>query len=97
MRTAILAAGPEAVRRREEETVVQFRARRFHPDYLFESEGSTAGGRALEAQSFDGDLLGAALRLVRPPVPEFTAFGGMMVDRDDIGHLLGIAKRFCLS
>ena len=36
--------------------------------------------------------LGAALALVRPPIPEFTVLGGMMVDRDDIPHLLGMTK-----
>jgi hypothetical protein len=37
-------------------------------------------------------LLGGALRLVRPPIPEFTLLGGMMVDRTDIGHLLSAAS-----
>ncbi|MFX4222886.1 MAG: FAD-dependent oxidoreductase [Thalassobaculum sp.] len=43
MREAFLAAGPEAIRRLEESTVVQFRARPFHPDYLSELEGSVSG------------------------------------------------------
>ena len=37
-------------------------------------------------------LLGADLDKIRPPIPEFTIFGGMMVDRTDIGHLLAIRK-----
>ena len=41
---------------------------------------------------FDGRLLGADLDKIRPPIPEFTIFGGMMVDRTDIGHLLAIRK-----
>jgi len=49
-------------------------------------------GRALEPLPFDGRLLGGALRLVRPPIPEFTLLGGMMVDRTDIGHLLSAAS-----
>ncbi|MDF1790944.1 MAG: FAD-dependent oxidoreductase [Thalassobaculaceae bacterium] len=92
MRDAFLAAGPEAVRRLEDETVVRFRARPFHPDYLYELEGSISGGRALEAQPFDGGTLGRALRKLRPPIPEFTLLGGMMVDRDDIGHLMNLTK-----
>jgi hypothetical protein len=59
-----------------------------HPDYLSELEGSTLCGRALEPLPFDGRLLGPLRTLVRPPIPEFTVLGGMMVDRDDIGHLL---------
>ncbi len=39
---------------------------------------------------FDGRQLGKALDLIRPPIPEFTILGGMMVDRTDIGHLLGL-------
>ena len=30
--------------------------------------------------------------LVRPPIPEFTVLGGMMVDRIDIGHLLNLTR-----
>ncbi|WP_281684973.1 FAD-dependent oxidoreductase [Thalassobaculum salexigens] len=92
MRQAFLEAGPEAIRRLEEQTVVRFRARPFHPDYLYELEGSVSGGRALEALPFDGGTLGRALRKLRPPIPEFTLLGGMMVDRDDIGHLMNLTK-----
>lgn len=92
MRERFLEAGPEAVRRLEETTRVQFRARPFHPDYLYDLEGAVPGGRALEAQPFDGATLGGALRRLRPPIPEFTVLGGMMVDRDDIGHLLKMAR-----
>lgn len=90
LREAFLAAGPEAIRRLEERTIVQFRARPFHPDYLSELEGSVSGGRALEALPFDGGALGEGLRKLRPPIPEFTLLGGMMVDRDDIGHLMNV-------
>lgn len=92
MRQTFLEAGPEAVRRLEEETVVRFRARPFHPDYLYELDGSASGGRALEVLPFDGGTLGRALRMLRPPIPEFTLLGGMMVDRDDIGHLMSVTK-----
>ena len=60
----------------------------FHPDYLYELEGSTSCGRALEPEPFDGRALGADLALIRPPIPEFTILGGMVIDRDDIRHLL---------
>ena len=63
-----------------------------HPDYRSELEGAALAGRALEPLPFDGRLLGDAFELVRPPLPEFTLLGGMMVDRTDIGHLLASTK-----
>jgi succinate dehydrogenase/fumarate reductase flavoprotein subunit len=83
-----LAAGPEMVRFLEARSEVRLRAYRHHPDYLADAEGATLSGRVLEAVPFDGRRLGQAFSLLRDPLPEFTLFGGMMVDRTDIGHLL---------
>src|SRR5438046_2905479 len=47
-------------------------------------------GRALEPVPFDGRLLGEDLERIRPPIPEFTILGGMMVDRTDINHLVSL-------
>ena len=88
LREAFLDAGPEAIHTLLDRTEVQFRARPFHPDYLYELEGSTSCGRALEPEPFDGRALGPDLALIRPPIPEFTILGGMAIDRDDIRHLL---------
>jgi hypothetical protein len=68
---------------------VRLRAYPYHPDYLQELDGASLNGRVLEAVPFDGRRLGAALDMVRPPIAAFTLFGGMMVDRTDIRHLLG--------
>jgi succinate dehydrogenase/fumarate reductase flavoprotein subunit len=92
MRRAFLDAGPKAVAHLETHSDVKYRARPFHPDYLSEIEGSTLRGRALEPLPFDGRKLGRAFSLIRPPLPEFTVLGGMMVDRDDVGHLLNLTK-----
>ncbi|MBL8348656.1 MAG: FAD-dependent oxidoreductase [Rubrivivax sp.] len=92
VREALLAHGGEAVAKIEKHSQVKYRIRPFHPDYLSELEGSTLCGRALEPLPFDGRLLGADFDLVRPPMPEFMVLGGMMVDRDDIPHLLGWHK-----
>lgn len=89
LRRAFLAHGAEAVATMQAHSHLQYRARPFHPDYLSELEGSTACGRAIEPLPFDGRLLGDWFPLVRPPIPEFTVLKGMMVDRDDIAHLLG--------
>lgn len=92
LREAFLRAGPAAIHRLEDDAGVPFRARPFHPDYLHELEGSADRGRALEPLPYDGRALGRDLALIRPPIPEFTILGGMMVDRDDIAHLLKIGR-----
>lgn len=92
LREAFLAAGPEVVETLENKTDVHFRPRPFHPDYLYELEGATSFGRALEPTPFEAGELGADLALIRPPIPEFTILGGMMIDRDDIGHLMKMGK-----
>lgn len=92
IREALLANGGDAVRKIEQHSHVKYRIRPFHPDYLSELEGSTTCGRALEPLPFDGRLLGDDFPLVRPPIPEFMVLGGMMVDRDDIPHMLGWNK-----
>jgi hypothetical protein len=71
---------------------VQLRAFAHHPDYLSDLPDASSRGRVLECLPFDGRLLGDALALVRPPIPEFTVLGGMMVDRIDIGHLLNMTR-----
>ncbi|MBA91471.1 MAG: FAD-binding dehydrogenase [Phyllobacteriaceae bacterium] len=88
MRDAFLNAGPLAIDALEDRAGVHFRARPFHPDYLHEIEGSTSFGRALEPVPFDASGLGQDLKLIRPTIPEFTILGGLLIDRDDIAHLL---------
>lgn len=92
MREAFLVNGPTAIDVLEDRTEAHFRARPFHPDYLYEIEGSTSCGRALEPYPYDASGLGDDLRLIRPPIPEFTILGGLMIDRDDIAHLLKMTK-----
>jgi succinate dehydrogenase/fumarate reductase flavoprotein subunit len=92
LRASFLKAGPEAVDILEKHSEVKLRAYARHPDYRSELEGAGVAGRALEPLPFDGRLLGEAFKLLRPPLPEFTPLGGMMVDRTDIGHLLSSTK-----
>lgn len=94
LRLAFLNNGAKAVAHIEANSHVKYQCRQFHPDYMSELEGSRLRGRAIEPIPFDGRKLSPALSLVRPPIPEFTVLGGMMVDRDDIGHLLNITKRW---
>jgi succinate dehydrogenase/fumarate reductase flavoprotein subunit len=92
LRRAFLDSAPDAIAALEDNTDVKFRAYPTHPDYVQEVEGATLQGRALEALPFDGRLLGKTFALLRPPIPEFTILGGMMVSRVDIDHLLKLTK-----
>lgn len=91
MRAAFLKAGPEAIHKLVDNTEVQFRVCAFHPDYMADLEGAVTCGRALEPLPYITRHLGDNLKLLRPPIEEFTVLGGMMINREDIGHLL---KRF---
>ncbi len=92
LRQSFIDNGPHAIAKLEAHSALQFQVRMLHPDYLSELEGSVLRGRAIEPQPFDGKLLGPNLNLVRDPIPEFTVLGGMMVDRDDIFHLLRLTE-----
>lgn len=90
LRESFLRAAPQAIATLESKSDVHFRPYATHPDYESDVEGSTMRGRALEPVPFDGRALGEDLNRIRPPIPEFTLFGGMMIDRTDIGHLLNL-------
>lgn len=94
MREAFVNNGYKAVAHIQANSDVKYVVRPTHPDYISDLPGSVMRGRAIEPISFDGRLLGENFKYVRPPIPEFTVLGGMMVDRDDIGHLLKLTKSF---
>jgi succinate dehydrogenase/fumarate reductase flavoprotein subunit len=94
LRAAFLAHGPEAVEYLEANTEVRLQPVKTYPDYYPEKPGATAGGRVLEPVTFDGASLGANFGRLRPPLPEFTLFGGMMVNRLDIPHLRKFGRSF---
>ncbi|HJU49424.1 MAG TPA: FAD-dependent oxidoreductase [Pseudogulbenkiania sp.] len=94
LRQAFLDNGARAVEQIEAHSEVKYRPYAKHPDYISELGGSTLNGRALEPLPFDGRRLGELFKLVRPPIPEFTVLGGMMVDRTDINHLLGLTRSY---
>ncbi len=92
LRETFLARGPEAVDYLAANTEVRLQPVKTYPDYYPEKPGATAGGRVLEPVSFDGATLGANFARLRAPLPEFTLFGGMMVNRLDIPHLRKIGR-----
>jgi succinate dehydrogenase/fumarate reductase flavoprotein subunit len=87
LRDIFLSRGPEAIAWLEANTDLRFQPVKLYPDYYPDLPGATAGGRVLEPVVFDGAALGANFSRLRPPLPEFTLFGGMMVNRLDIPHL----------
>jgi len=86
-RDTYLETGPRVVDYLDRRSEVKFTPYARHPDYLANRPGATIGGRPLAPLPFDGRLLGADFALVRPPIGEFMALGGMMIGRDDIEPL----------
>lgn len=86
-REAFLTTGPEAVDYLARNSEVKFAPYARHPDYLSNRPGTTLAGRPLAPLPFDGRRLGADFALLRPPIGEFMALGGMMIGRDDIEPL----------
>jgi succinate dehydrogenase/fumarate reductase flavoprotein subunit len=86
-REVYLETAPDVVEYLDRRSEVKFAPYARHPDYLANRPGATVGGRALVPLPFDGRLLGADFELVRPPIGEFMALGGMMIGRDDIEPL----------
>jgi len=86
-RDTYLQTGPHVVDYLDRRSEVKFTPYARHPDYLANRPGATIGGRPLAPLPFDGRLLGADFELVRPPIGEFMALGGMMIGRDDIEPL----------
>ena len=86
-REIYLQTGPEVVDYLDRRSEVKFTPYARHPDYLANRAGATVAGRPLAPLPFDGRLLGRDFALVRPPIAEFMALGGMMVGRDDIEPL----------
>ncbi len=92
LRDAYLRTGPEAIDYLVARSEVKFLPCGTHPDYRSNMPGAAVSGRAIIPAPFDGRLLGVDFRRVRPPIPEFMVFGGMMVGKPDIAPLIG---RFC--
>jgi succinate dehydrogenase/fumarate reductase flavoprotein subunit len=92
LRDTYLRTGPAAIDYLSVRTDVRFLACGPHPDYRSNMVGAAFAGRAIVSEPFDGRLLGEDFRRVRPPVPEFMVFGGMMVGKADIVPLIGRFK-----
>src|SRR6478752_1106319 len=92
LRNAYLRTGPAVIDYLCARSDVQFISCGKHPDYRSNMPGAALAGRAIVPEPFDGRLLDGDFRRIRPPVPEFMIFGGMMVGKADISPLIGRFK-----
>ena len=86
VRETFLANAAPAMAWLEAHTSVRLQPVEVYPDYYPNLPGAALGGRVLEPVPFDARRLGKAFSMLRPPLPEFTLFGGMMVARPDLAH-----------
>jgi succinate dehydrogenase/fumarate reductase flavoprotein subunit len=93
-RAAFLAHAAAAIDALEARTELRFMPVASYPDYYPDREGAALGGRVLEPVPFDGAKLGRHFALLRPPLPEFMVFGGMMIGRADLVHFRNFARSF---
>jgi 3-oxosteroid 1-dehydrogenase len=85
---ALLESGADLLTFLHDSTEVRLDPVAVHPDYLQHLPGASLGGRAFAPREYDGRLLGNDFARIRPPMPEFMVFGGMMVSKADIPLLL---------
>ena len=96
-RRTFLERAPEMIAYLEKNTSVKLQAVPIYPDYEVDAPGASTNGRVLEPVRFDARALGPAFDMVRPPLPEFSLFGGMMIARPDIVHFRNVFRSMCSS
>ena len=89
-RETYIQHGREAIDYLERHTSVKLKPVPFYPDYYPDLRGARKGARVLEPVAFDASTLGSWFKKLRPPIPEFTILGGMMVAREDLPHFRAI-------
>lgn len=92
LRHVFLEKAPEMIAYLAEHTAVKLQEVPIYPDYEVDAPGASTRGRVLEPVRFDARELGSGFDMVRPPLPEFTLFGGMMVGRPDIVHFRNVFR-----
>ena len=86
---AFLDAAPRMVDFLHAHTAVRFALQRGFADWHPQATGFSREGRLLVPVNFDGRALGEHLALLRPPLAEFNAPGGMMIGLADMAHAAG--------
>ena len=83
---AFLDAAPRMVDFLHQRTVVRFAMQRGFADWHPAAHGFMREGRLLVPLDYDGRELGAHFALLRPPLAEFNAPGGLMIGLPDMVH-----------
>ncbi|MDB5885908.1 MAG: fumarate reductase [Polaromonas sp.] len=91
---AFLAAAPSMVDFLQTHTAVRFKVQRGFADWHPQASGFSRDGRLLCPLEFDGRALGGHFGLLRPPLAEFNAPGGLMIGLDDMGHAANMSRSF---
>jgi succinate dehydrogenase/fumarate reductase flavoprotein subunit len=91
---AFIQEGPKALAYMEQHTALRYTPRALSPDYHNDLPGSTDAGRVLEMGAFEGRDLGPWFGLLRAPPPGMMLYGGLMLNRESIGHFLRLTKSF---
>jgi len=97
VRDAFLRHAPRAIDWLETHDILRLQPVALYPDYYPDLPGATLGGRVLEPVPFDARRLGKDFALLRPPLPEFTLFGGMMVPRADLVNFRNVGRSWHAS
>jgi succinate dehydrogenase/fumarate reductase flavoprotein subunit len=91
---AFLDAAPEMVDYLHAHSQVRFTVQRGFADWHPTAAGFSPEGRLLVPENYDGRRLGAYFALLRPPLTEFNAPGGMMFGISDMPHIANVARSF---
>jgi succinate dehydrogenase/fumarate reductase flavoprotein subunit len=83
-----LEQGPRMVSFFMEHTSLSFISGNTIPDFHGGSPGAALGGRSVYATPFDGRLLGARIKDLRPPLEEISPFGMGIASGLDLRHFL---------
>jgi succinate dehydrogenase/fumarate reductase flavoprotein subunit len=63
-----------------------------HPDYKSHLDGGLPVGRSIVAREYDGRRLGRWFGLLQPPSDYMCVLGSMMVDGNDLHHLMNMTR-----
>lgn len=91
---AFLDAAPRMADELHTHTAVRFAVQRGFADWHPKAEGCSPEGRLLVPLAYDGRELGAHFALLRPPLREFNAPGGMMIGLADMAHATRWTRSF---
>lgn len=85
---AFLDTGPEMLDFLEKHTHAKYSVHPTWADYEPTLPGGSDGGRSLWPHQFDGRKIGDWFPKLRAPLESMMMFGGMMIGRDDLPHML---------